>query len=384
MNRFASLSTLLESILEKGPAGCACTIVRNGETIYEETFGYADVEAGVKISPDTIYRIHSMTKVITCTAALMMYERGHYLLNDPIADYLPEFKNMSVYRYNDLGVRTKSVATRPIRIRDLFTMTSGITASGSSNETERQIRDAFGNGSADMDMRSFTKTLSAIPLAFEPGARWNYGLSHDVLGALVEVLSGRTFGQFLQQEILEPLGMKDTFFRLPEEKKAHLCKLYKRSEDGSLAQTTTPLDSRYEEGSLFESGGGGLLSTIADYSRFTQALVRGGELDGVRLLGRKTIGLMATNHLNKQQLQDFSRPPQRKGYGYGLGVRTMIDPAAGGANATIGEFGWSGLAGSWMMVDPQEQLTAVYMQQLMPSQAPFIHPRLRNAIYSAL
>jgi CubicO group peptidase (beta-lactamase class C family) len=342
------------------------------------------MEAGVKISADTIYRIHSMTKVITCTAALMLYERGLYLLNDPIADYLPEFNNMSVYRNNELGVRSKSAATRAIRIRDLFTMTSGITAMGVSNETERQTRDAFGNGALDMDMRSFTKTLSAIPLAFEPGAHWNYGLSHDVLGALVEVLSGRTFGQFLQREIFEPLGMKDTFFRLPEEKKALLCKLYKRSEDGALAPTTTPLDSRYEEGSLFESGGGGLLSTTTDYSRFAQVLVRGGELDGVRLLSRKTIGLMATNHLIERQLQDFSQPPQRKGYGYGLGVRTLIDPAGGGMNASIGEFGWSGLAGSWMMVDPQEQLTAVYMQQLLPSHSPFIHPRLRNAIYSAL
>jgi CubicO group peptidase (beta-lactamase class C family) len=262
-------------------------------------------------------------------------------------------------------------------------MTSGITASGSSNETERQTREAFGNGSADMDMRTFTKTLSAIPLAFEPGAHWNYGLSHDVLGALVEVLSGQTFGQFLQQEIFEPLGMKDTFFRLPDEKKARLCKMYDRAADGTLTTVTTPLDSRYVEGSLFESGGGGLLSTTADYIRFAQALVRGGELDGARLLGRKTIELMAANHLNEQQLQDFSQPPQRKGYGYGLGVRTLIDPAAGGMNASVGEFGWSGLAGSWMMVDPQEQLTVVYMQQLLPSRAAFIHPRLRNVIYSA-
>lgn len=261
-------------------------------------------------------------------------------------------------------------------------MSSGLTYGGDSTETERQTRTVMENAVTTMDMRALSKAVAAVPLAFDPGTHWKYGTSHDVLAALIEVLSGETFGEFLRKEIFEPLEMSDTSFRIPEEKRDRLCKMYDRAEDGTLTPNTSK-DAPYQQGCRYESGGGGLLSTIGDYSRFAQALARGGELDGVRILSQKTIQLMGTNHLGPQQLKDFNGP-QRSGYGYGLGVRVMMDPADGGINGSIGEFGWAGLGGSWVLIDPKEQLSVVYMQQMLPGLEPYIHPRLRAVIYGAM
>lgn len=383
MRQSQRLTPLLKSFMEKGgPAGCACTVVRRGEALYQECFGYADLEKNIRIQPDTIYRIYSMTKVVTCIAALMLYEKGLYLLNDPLDEYLPEFKNPQVYRYDEFGVVSVSPAASPIRVRDLFTMSSGLTYGGNGTETERQTQKIFENNVTTLDPRALSKALAAIPLAFDPGTRWKYGTSHDVLAALIEVLSGQTFGEFLQKEIFEPLGMADTSFRIQDEKRERLCVMYDRSEDGTLTPNTR-MDAPYQPGCRHESGGGGLLSTIGDYSRFAQALARGGELDGVRIVSPKTIQLMGTNHLSPLQLKDFNWS-QMSGYGYGLGVRVMIDQAAGGSNGSIGEYGWAGLAGTWLLIDPAEELSVVYMQQMLPSLEPYIVNRLRAAVYGAL
>lgn len=377
------LTPLLSRILEKGPVGCACTVVQRGEVIYNEALGYADLERKKEITPDTIYRIYSMTKVITCVAALMLYEKGLYLLNDPLGEYLPAFKNVQTFRDNGNGTKTLSPVASPILIKDLFTMTSGLTYPGDGTETERQTRTLLETVKREaLDMQALAGGLASIPLEFDPGTRWKYGFSHDVLTAFIEVLTGQTIGEFFQKEIFDPLGMIDTSFRITEDKRDRLCTIYDRPEDEALAPNTKT-DASYQPGSRYESGGGGLLSTIGDYSRFAQLLAKGGEHEGVRLLSSKTIQLMATNHLNPQQLKDFNWP-QMRGYGYGLGVRVMMDPAAGGINSSIGEFGWAGLAGSYMLVDPKEELSVVYMQQLLPSQEPIIHPRLRAVIYGAL
>ncbi|WP_274651078.1 serine hydrolase domain-containing protein [Paenibacillus humicola] len=384
MNRMERLTPLLKQFVEKGPAGVACTVVKSGEVLYEGSCGYADAENRKPIEGDTIYRIYSMTKPITCTAALMLYERGLFLLNDPLEQYLPEFGSPMVYRYNGYGSRMAVPAAGPIRVKDLFAMTSGLTYGGNSTETERQTEAVFKDAVSTMDMRALSKALAAVPLAFDPGTGWKYGASHDVLAALIEVLSGETFGEFLRKEIFEPLGMTDTFFRIPESKRDRLSKLYARAEDGTLTPDTGR-DAPFQPGCRHESGGGGLLSTIGDYTRFAQALARGGELDGVRILGRKTVQLMATNRLTPQQMQQMAEfNPKNKGYGYGLGVRVLVDPAAGGINGTIGEFGWAGMAGSWVLIDPKEELSVVYMQQLVPPLDGYIQPRLRSVIYGAL
>ncbi len=388
MSRFNRLDDLLKSFVDRGPAGCACSVIKDGETMYEGYFGYADLETQKPITPDTIYRIYSMTKVVTCTAALILYERGLYLLNDPLYEYLPEFKNPQVYHRTPTGDLYTAPASRPILVKDLFTMSSGLTYGGNQNETERQtskvmeeLRQKQAAGEK-YDVRALSKALAEIPLAFEPGTHWKYGLSHDILGAFIEVVSGKSFGQFLKEEIFEPLGMNDTFFRIPDQKKDRLCSLYNRSDDGTLTKNTS-MDANYQPDATFEGGGGGLLSTLGDYSRFAQMLACGGELDGVRILGSKTIDLMRTNHLSPQQLADFNWP-YLAGYGYGLGVRVMIDPVAAGSNGSIGEFGWCGLAGTWVMIDPEERLSAVYMQQMLPNFEEYHQPRLRAVIYGAL
>ncbi|MDP4091165.1 MAG: serine hydrolase domain-containing protein [Bacillota bacterium] len=388
MGNISNLNTLLKSFVEKGPAGCACSVSQHGNTLYEGYFGYADLENKLQISPDTIYRIYSMSKVITSTAALMLYERGLFLLNDPLEEYLPEFKNPMVYRYTPNGSLYTSPSTRPILVKDLFCMSSGLTYPGDNVETARHIgrvmKDLSQNEAAGgkFDVQAFSKAIAKVPLAFDPGTHWMYGFSHDVLGALIEVLSGKKFGEFLKDEIFEPLGMKDTFFRIPEDKKHRLCSLYNRSDDGILTKNEN-MDADFMPGAVFESGGGGLLSTLRDYTRFAHMLARGGELDGVKILGAKTIQLMSTNHLSSQQLKDFDWPFQA-GYGYGLGVRVMMDPPAGGCNGSLGEFGWCGMAGTWVLIDPKEELSAVYMQQMLPNFEAYHQPRLRALIYGAL
>lgn len=264
-------------------------------------------------------------------------------------------------------------------------MTSGLTYPGEGNETERQVAKAMQSlekQDKKMTTRQISQALAAIPLAFDPGTRWHYGLSHDVLGALIEVISRKSFGQFLQEEIFDPLGMEDTFFRIPEAKKGRLCSNYRRNEQGELIKNTE-MDANIQADAKFESGGGGLLSTLHDYSRFAQMLANSGTLDGERIIGRKTIELMATNQLRPENRENYNWN-YLSGYGYGLGVRVMIDPALGGANSSLGEFGWSGLLGTWVTIDPVEKLSAVYMQQMLPNFESYHQPRLRSVIYGAL
>ncbi|WP_088102969.1 serine hydrolase domain-containing protein [Halalkalibacter urbisdiaboli] len=382
MESSKKLQPLLRSFVEKGPAGNSLAVMHQGKTVFEDYVGYADKESQLPIGKDTIFRIYSMTKVVTCTAALMLYERGLFLLNDPLEAYLPEFKDPHVYR----SEADASPASRSITVRDLFTMTSGLTYPGDGNPTERQIAKALGELNEtqrkNSTSRDLSKLLASIPLAFDPGTQWRYGFSHDVLGALIEVVSGKTLGEFLDEEILKPLGMRDTFFTLPENKKHRLASIYNREEDGSLIKNET-LDEEFQPNATFESGGAGLLSTLGDYGRFAHMLANGGEFNGTRIIGSKTIQLMATNHLTAEQKQYYNWD-YLKGYGYGLGVRTMIDPAEAGINSSIGEFGWSGLAGTWVLIDPKEKLSAVYMQQMLPNFEAFQQPRLRNVIYGAL
>ena len=385
MYNFSALNTLMKKIVEIGPMGCACMVSKHGETVFEEYCGFVDKEGTKPIAPDTIYRMYSMTKVMTAVAVLMLYERGMYLLSDPLKEYIPEFADMQVCTYDASGVRTIQPAKNPILIRDLFCMTSGLTYDGDTSETERRTKDYYkairnNNYTANEAM----KVLAQIPLAFEPGTQWKYGLSHDALGAFIEVLSDKSLSQFMKDEIFDPLGMKDSFFHIPKDKEHRLCDIYTRNADGTYSDYMGCGREFNDIKDRYDNGGGGVMCTLADCAAFATALACGGEKGGVRLLGRKTIELMATNHLRPEQLKDFRNSSQIAGYGYGLGVRTMMDRVAGGSNSSVGEFGWGGLAGTWMMVDPAEEVAAVYTQQLWPNMSEYIHPRLRAVINAAL
>ena len=380
------LTPLLRHFTETGPAGCALQVAQRGRTLYEGYAGLACLEEQRPIGPDTIYRIYSMSKIVTCTAALMLYERGLFALNDPLDEYMPEFHDPQVCRMDRLGSLSVDKAAGPIRIRHLFTMTSGYPYPGEGTETGRMMAKIAGEAEAKDPVRKWTlddlmRLLSTLPLAFDPGTHWLYGMSHDILGALIERLTGKRLGEFMRDEIFGPLDMADTSFRISPEKRQRLCSLYNRAEDGTLSRNTA-MDGDFEPDAVFESGGGGLLSTLHDYGRFAQALASG-ELDGVRLLSPNTLRLMMMNQLEAGPLADYCGG-HMAGYGYGLGVYVLTDPAACGGNANAGEFGWSGMAGTLVFMDPKEQLSAVYMQQMMPTRETYHLPRLRNGIYGAL
>lgn len=388
MENFEPLTPLLQRFVSSGTAGCACRVVLRGETRYDGYFGYADLENEKPVAADTIYRICSMTKIVTCVSALRLFERGCFLLTDPLEEYLPEFCNPQVYRRAPDGTSEVVPAARSIRIADLFTMASGLTYANDDSETGRGVARAIAGLQREeaqggrFDLRAFSRELGKIPLAFDPGTRWRYGFSHDILAALVEVVSGKEFARFLKEELFEPLGMPDTFFDVPESKRDRLAKTYDYLPEGRFAENTTA-EASLRPGAAFQSGGGGLYSTVPDYMRFAQMLLRGGELDGERILGRKTVALMAADHLSPAQRADFDWPVLA-GYGYGLGVRVMTDPPAGCCNGSAGEFGWNGLFGSWVLMDPAEELAAVYMQQTLPHRDVAHQLRLRAAIYAAL
>lgn len=385
---FEKVGAYMDSLIENNRlAGCSIQVKLADETVYEYYAGYADVQEGTLIDEQTLYRIYSMTKPITVVSALQLYERGAFLMNDPVSAYLPEFKEMQVCEKDEGGGYVLRPAKREIRIRDLFCMTSGMTYDGNSCPTERATGEflqslyrEFGNRSCPT--REFVRRAAGLPLAFEPGTRWKYGISHDILGGLVEVLSGERFGDYVKKHICEPLGMEDTDFHMGEEKLRRLASVY-TYQNGGIQPRTDIFQKNYTLRSVCESGGAGLISSLSDYMKFASVMTRGGtSKDGVRILGSQTIDLMRADHLGA--LKPYMDWPVLSGYSYGLGVRTLVDPAMGGVNGSVGEFGWSGMAGSYVVMDPAKQLTIVYMQQLVPSTEENIHPRLRNIVYGCL
>lgn len=385
---FERVGTYMDSLIEDNRlAGCSIQVKLADELVYEHYTGYADVQDKTPIDGQTLYRIYSMTKPITVTSALQLYEKGAFLMNDPVSAYLPEFRQMQVCEQNGQGEYITRPAKHEMRIRDLFCMTSGMTYDGNSCPTEKATGAFFKSLYRDFEKescptREFVRRAAKLPLAFEPGSRWKYGISHDVLGGLVEVLSGERFGDYVRKHICEPLGMTDTDFHMEEEKLKRLASLY-TYRNGGIQPRTDIFQKNYLLRSLCESGGAGLISSLSDYMKFASVLTRGGtSRDGVRILGRHTIELMRSDHLGA--LKPYMDWPVLSGYSYGLGVRTLVDPAEGGVNGSVGEFGWSGMAGSYVLMDPEKQLTVVYMQQLVPSTEEYIHPRLRNIVYGCL
>ena len=378
------LDALLRDFVAKGPAGCGLVVARKGEVLYENYVGMADREAGRPIDENTTYRLYSMTKLITVTAGLMLFERGKFLLNEPFYAYFPEYRDTQVAVPLSMGGYDVRPAKRPILIRDAFGMTCGLPYGYGNSPTAAAVR-AFNDGMnqrGKYTLREFVEGLARVPVAFEPGTRWLYGHGHELVAALVERVTGKTIGQFVRDEIFGPLGMNHTGYRWSGEDYANRAVLYVRGEDGSM----TPDESR--DGDLapdatFEGGGVGLYSTARDYLRFTQMLANGGALDGRRIIGRRTIDLMRANRLDEVQLRDF-RNSYLDGYGYGLGVRVMMDPAAGNSNSPVGEFGWTGAVGTWTSIDPADGVSAVYMHQMSPNQEEYHHLRVRAAVYGML
>ena len=363
-------------------AGCAAKIIRNDTTCFEGCFGYADIEHKIKMSDQTIFPIASMSKVVTVVGIMRLYEQGLFKLWDPVSEYLPGFKKPTVALEKPDGAYEIVPAKGEVTMRQLFTMTSGVPYAGKDTAAARirmeKESEYAAQGKETPGTVEYCNLVGQLPLAFEPGERWMYGFSIDVLGAVIEVLSGETLGAYLKKTIFDPLGMTDTGFYVPAEKQSRIATLY-HIHDGLKPGKRTYPSLR----PTFESGGGGLFSTVNDYSRFAQMLLHGGSLNGERILGRKTIDLIATDHLTPQQQATHNWDTQR-GYGYGLGVRVMTNPEVADINGSVGEWGWDGAFGNWFCVDPKENLTCVYLTTNLPGDHYRFIPKLMASMYASL
>lgn len=380
-------------VAEKRIPGAAGLIARQGKIAYQEAFGMADVEAGRPMRMDTIHRIYSMTKPITSVALMMLFEEGKFQLNEPVAKYLPEFAKMQVAIEEKDPQTGKPVmktvpARRPITVRDLLRHTAGLTY-GVFGDTlvDREYRKA--RILSQLNLADFVRDLAAIPLQYEPGTRWHYSVSVDVQGRLIEVLSGMPFDRFLQERIFTPLEMNDTAFVVPAGKKDRFARLYTITKEGKLAASPT-CSSRQECFDAFPnavpdflssmgmlSGGGGLTSTAYDYLNFCQMLLDQGVFKGKRLLGRKTVQLMSSDHLG-------SIPGMGPGTGFGLGFAVSKAPGEAGVMGSPGEFNWGGAAGTKFWIDPQEQLIGIFMIQILPHNGLEYGSEFRVMAYQAI
>ena len=380
MGTLKNLDTLLEGfITDDGPAGAGLRVYRGEETLYDRCIGWANAEEKIPFAPDTICQLASMTKCVSVTAAMQLFEKGLFLLTDPVEAYIPEFANRQVYDVNDRGETIIRPAKRSVTVGNLFDMTSGITTDwGMPNPNSQALKVEADKLRAEgkYDLKEYAKICGTTPGLFDPGEHFFYGDSHDIVAALIEVITGKKFSEYLNENIFEPLGIKDMFFAVPEDKKAREAVMYTLTPEGRKVGALPPMF-----GSGKESACGGLYGTLEDYSRFARCMTLG-EWNGVRLLGDRTIRLMAMNRLCPAAMKDFTNP-YLSGYGYGLGVRTRMDPSAG-SNSSIGEFGWTGGWGGWVAMDPAEKLTIVYFQESMPNREEYMHPRIRNIVYSAL
>lgn len=368
--------------------GAVGMIARDGKIVYLEAFGESDSEEKTPMREDDIFRIYSMSKPITSVGLMMLYEEGKFRLKDPVAMYIPELADMKVLvekgetkggaAFNvpeadddgnpiaaaavDEDSYTTVPANRPITIQDLLRHTAGFTYGFFGNTSVDQMYQAAGLLTMDRDLEHFVEKLGKIPLQYHPGSTWHYSVSVDVQGRLIEVLSGMSFDEYLEEKIFNPLAMSDTGFYVPEDKMDRFAQMYAPTEDGELEVAKAMMSRNYVRKPGIFSGGGGLVSTAHDYMRFCQMMLNGGDLDGVRLLSPKTVELMISDHTKVVE----NNPRRYSGYGFGLGFAVANDVGMIGAATSVGEFNWGGAAGTKFWIDPVEKFIGIYMVQILP------------------
>ena len=373
-SRLERIAPVMQGYVDNGRIPCALTMIaREGKLVHFEKFGMQDIAAAEPVEFDTIFRIYSMTKPITSIAVMMLYEEGHFQLGTPISEFVPFFKEMKVYTEDGSTVVD---AERQITIKHLLTHTAGLIyeSDRENHPLDQQYEDADLYGG---DLTNMIEKLGSLPLLHHPGDAWHYGMSTDILGYLVQVVSGMPFETFLKTRILSPLGMNDTGFSVKVENADRYSKVYEFGEESEL-QAIEKVHAATGPLSFFHSGGGGLLSTAPDYLRFCQVILNEGELDGVRLLGRKTVELITMDHIASKW-----QPNQRTGTGFGLGFSVVTDVAETHTLGSLGTCGWGGMASTTFWIDPVEELIGVFMTQLVGADSPF-HAQFRVLTYQAL
>jgi CubicO group peptidase (beta-lactamase class C family) len=359
--------------------GMITMVARHGKVVHCEKYGCMDVDKPMQLN--TIFRMASMTKPVTSVAVMMLYEEGYFQLDDPVTDYIPEFKDLKVFSSIDKnGIHTED-QIRPMTIRDLLTHTSGLTGVGADSPVDSMYRDA---NLSEGTLKEMIQKLSKIPLLYQPGTRWNYGRSSDVLAYLVEVISGKPFDVFLKERIFNPLKMKDTDFYVPKEKIERVVAVYAPDSVG-IKVIMKPDTSNISIPVKFLSGNGGLVSTATDYMIFSQMLLNKGEYNGVRLLGSKTVDLMTSNQLSNEIMpNDDFFGPLLSGMGFGFGFAVLQDNIQSKIIGSKGSYWWSGSGNTYFYIDPKEELVLILMTQFVPNFYYPIYKQFRVLSYQAI
>jgi CubicO group peptidase (beta-lactamase class C family) len=373
-------------------AGWQVMVSRHGKVVHLASYGLADKESGRPVETDTLWRVFSMTKSVTSVAAMMLWEEGAFELSDPISRWLPEFAAPRVYTGGPAAKPVTVPATEPIRVWHLLTHTAGLTYGFHRVHVLDELHRlrGFDVGAPEgLDLAACVRAWSEIPLMFQPGAEWNYSVATDVLGRLIEVISGKPLDVFFAERILGPLGMKETTFGCPEDRQDRLAALY-TMVPGRPEPVRAAAVGKFEVAHpSWLSGGSGLVSSTRDFTRFMWMLLNGGELDGARLLSPRTVRYMTRNHLpGGVDLAAYGRAlfaeTRFNGVGFGLGFGVVIDPIAYRSMTSVGEYHWGGFASTTFWVDPAEHLTVVFMTQLIPSNTHPIRTQLRQLVYQSL
>lgn len=369
-DRLQRISTMVQQQIDRHAIpGAVVLLARHGKAIYFEKFGVMDVTTNRPMRRDAIFRIASMSKPIVSVAAMMLYEEGRFQLDDPVSKFIPELKSLHVYQEG--GRETWTAPGREMTIQDLLRHTSGLSYGNNppQNAFDKLYAEAnLNDGSSTL--QDMIRKLRDLPLHFSPGEKWEYGRSTDVLGYLVGILAGKPLEVYLRERIFAPLRMMDTDFFVPSEKQDRLTSLHALSDKGTLTVTDTPTAGKWSRKPTFLEPGGGLVSTAADYFRFTQMLLNMGELDGVRLLSPTTVDLMTVNHIPARAMPIMWGKNQIEwmlnGCGFGLGFRVLIDPVAAGSAASAGSFGWFGMYDTFFLVDPKLEIIGIFLAQQTP------------------
>ena len=373
-SRLGRIAPVMQGYVGNGKIPCALTMIaREGKLVHFEKFGMQDIAAAKPVEFNTIFRLYSMTKPITSVAVMMLYEEGHFQLTTPVSEFVPAFKDMKVYTEDGSAIVD---AEREVTIKHLLTHTAGLIYESDKDDhpIDQQYEDADLYGG---DLANMVNKLGDIPLLHQPGTAWKYGMSIDILGYLVGIISGMPFETFLKTRIFEPLGMNDTGFSVRVENANRYSKVYEFGEEGEL-QAIEKVHAATGPLSFFHSGGGGLQSTAPDYLRFCQMVLNDGELEGVRLIGRKTAELIRMNHVPPEWLA-----PGRTGSGFGLGFSVVTDVAETHTLGSVGTCSWGGMASTTFWIDPVEDLIGIFMTQLVGADSPF-HAQFRVLTYQAL
>ena len=387
---FKYLKDFMDRLTSWRIPGNSISVCLDGKEVFNYQSGYENYEEKIPMSPDKLFNIFSCSKPVTVTAALQLYERGFFLLDDPLYDFIPEYRHM--YIKNADGSLTE--AKNPITLRHLFTMQSGLgyDFTAPCYKKARELTDC------KMNTLDVIKCLAEEHIMFEPGTHWQYGMSHDILGAVVEVIAGKKFRDYVKENIFEPLGMENSYYHNESviDRVAQMYNYVNSAETDIVTMqksASNDIDGKIVNvgksvshvlGSEYDSGGAGITTSVEDYSKFATALACGGVgANGEKIISSGTIDLLRTNQLGDMQIKDYNWP-QVAGYGYGLGVRTLVDVAKSGSPGNVGEFGWGGAAGATLIVDPALKLSVFYTHHMLNPQETYYQPRLRNVVYSCV